>query len=57
MSYWLVGEKSMIIYLKKNANMRVKRGKKGGKEEIFTVLWGENIILERGGAKISIILR
>ena len=34
-----------------------RRWKKGGKEEILTVLWGENIIFEKGGgAKISIIL-
>ena len=54
MTYWLVWEK--IHLLRKNANIRSKRQKKGGKEEIFTVLWSKNIILEKGGgAKISII--
>ena len=27
--------------------------KKRGKRENFTVLWGKNIIFEKGGAKIS----
>ena len=49
MSYWLVGGKNDDL-LRKNG---VGGGKKGGKEEIFTVLWGKIIILEkRGGAKI-----
>ena len=44
--------------LRKNTNIRGKRWKKGEIEEIFTVLGGRNMILEKGGrgAKISIIL-
>ena len=35
----------------------VRGGKKEGREKIFTVLGGKNIILEEGGgAKISIII-
>ena len=34
---------------RKNANIRGKRWKKGEKEEIFTALWGKNIILEKKG--------
>ena len=37
--------------LRENAKIRGKRWKKEGKEEIFTVIGGKNIILERGGGK------
>ena len=36
---------------RKIAYIRGKRWKKGGKEEIFIVLWGKNIILEKGGGQ------
>ena len=43
--------------LRKNVNIRGKRCKKGGNEEIFTVLQGKNIILgKRGGGKNIIYL-
>ena len=42
--------------LRKNANIRGKRWKKEGKEEIFTVLWGKKIILEKGGGAIISII-
>ena len=47
----------MMIYFFLNANIRGNRWKKGGKEEIFSVLGGKIIILKKGGggAKISII--
>ena len=45
-----------MIFIMKNANIRGKRRKKEGKEEIVTVLWGKNMIVEKKGVKISIIL-
>ena len=50
----LVGRgKNMMIHKEKNVNLRRKWWKNGGKGEIFTVLGGKNIILEKKGAKIS----
>ena len=41
--------------LRKNANIRGKRWKKGVKEEIFTVFVEKNITLEKeGGAKYQL---
>ena len=42
MKYWLAGEKYDDL-LRKNANMRGKRLKNGGKAEIFTVHGDEKI--------------
>ena len=50
--------KNMMILLRKNANVRDKRWKKGGKEGIFTVLGGKKYHFRKkkgGGGKISII--
>ena len=50
---WL-GEKSDDLF-RKNSNIKGRGGRKGVKEEIFTVLEGKNNILEKGGgANISI---
>ena len=44
--YWLVGGKNMMFYvLRKNTNIRGKRWKKGGNEEIMI----ENMIFEKKG--------
>ena len=41
----------MMIYFEKTRISGIRGGKRGGKEEIFTVLGGKNIILEKGGGQ------
>ena len=47
MSGW--GKNMIYLSLKKSANIRGNKWKNGEKEDIFTVLGGKNIILEKRG--------